>query len=146
MKKKPKAKTPPKQVKEISEAWLGKDPFTKEEFLALLEEHAGNITKICRVLKRSKTTLYRYIHHWEMQKDLNDAREIMIDEAEAGLRDNILAGKEASIIFALKTRAQNRGYIERQHVAHTTAGVKINEITVKIIHTDTSALKEADGN
>jgi len=54
----------------------------------------------------------------------HDGYEELLDEWEAQLHRNIMAGDTTSVIFALKTRGKERGYTERESV---------NRQTVKII-------------
>ena len=79
------------------------------------------MTNAAKRLKVSRKGLYNFINnkHPEITEVIEEARESMLDNTESALYKNILAGKEASIIFALKTQGYRRGWSEKyQEVKH----------------------------
>jgi hypothetical protein len=46
------------------------------------------------------------------------AKERFLDFLESKLVEQINGGNTTSIIFALKTKGKNRGYVERQEIVH----------------------------
>ena len=112
-----------------------KDP-KKLKWLYALIETKGNVTAACKILDTSNST-----HHYWMRVDpiyaeaVQAIKEVTIDgvenklleliegiQIEKGEDDEgepIVYKKEpnlTAIIFYLKTQAQHRGYIEKQHV------------------------------
>ena len=63
---------------------------------------------------------------------VHDAREEKIDFIESKLFEKIRKGDTISIIFALKTLAKSRGYVERQEISGPE-GQPIANIDVKAI-------------
>lgn len=51
----------------------------------------------------------------QFQQNFSDAIESQLDGWEKALHKNILSGDTASIIFALKTKGKERGYVEREN-------------------------------
>lgn len=80
---------------------------------ALVECH-GVVSDACLKVGLSRVQFYRYCRDDpEFKMAVNDAHEQAIDFVESQLFQNIAEGKEISILFFLKCRAKNRGYIER---------------------------------
>lgn len=89
----------------------------------LIAERNGNIAAIARSFGVARGTIQKRIDASpELQKALRDAREGMTDNAESALYKLILDGNVAAIIFYLKTRAKNRGYVERTEVTGADGG------------------------
>jgi len=79
-----------------------------------LRDARGNISHVAREMGVSRSTLYRYItDSASLRQTLEDAREEFLDIAEDALMRKVNEGDTASIIFALKTRGKDRGYVER---------------------------------
>lgn len=86
----------------------------KKKFIEAYENALGNVSAACRMLGISRRTFY----HWretdeEFRTAAEDVLESNKDFAETMLMKNIREGKETSIIFYLKTRCKDRGYVER---------------------------------
>ena len=86
----------------------------KKKFIEAYENALGNVSAACRALGIGRRTFY----HWrdtdeEFREAVEDASESNKDFAETMLMKNIREGKESSIIFYLKTRCKDRGYVER---------------------------------
>jgi hypothetical protein len=96
----------------------------KKAILKALENHYGNVTLACKDAKVDRTMFYDYIKaDEEFAKDVAMVKEVKKDFAENALVKNMKEGKEASIMFYLKTQCKDRGYIERSEVvseAHVT--------------------------
>lgn len=94
----------------------------KKLFLEELEkDDFGNIVVVCKKLGIGRTTCWEWR---QKDKEFSDrvnelvisGRKSMVGLAEHKLASNISKGKEASIIFALKTLGKDVGYIERKEV------------------------------
>lgn len=86
----------------------------KKIALGFYEKTMGNISATCREMGISRETFYRWCRtDKKFSKAVDDILESNIDFAESMLLKNIREGKETSLIFFLKTKGKNRGYIER---------------------------------
>lgn len=92
----------------------------KKKLLDALTEYLGIVTEACRKTGIGRTTYYNYRNSDKKFKKLtDDIQEIQKDFVESMLIENIKSGKEASIIFYLKTKAKDRGYTEKFEVQHS---------------------------
>jgi len=93
--------------------------LTKKQilFLEAFEKHATNISRACKVVNIDRGTHYNWFSTNSTYKEKIEAiQESMIDFAESMLYKNMKSGKESSILFFLKTRGRDRGYIEKQDI------------------------------
>lgn len=91
--------------------------YKQGKFIKIFIKNTCNITATCKALKMDRRTYYDWIEkHPDFAADVDVAREGLIDNAENQLHKNIMGGKEASLIFYLKTKGRKRGYIERKDV------------------------------
>lgn len=86
----------------------------KNALLNAYDKSMGNISSACRTVNVSRETFYRF----KREDPVFAERVIEIDEsnldfAETVLLKNIREGKETSLIFFLKTKGRDRGYVER---------------------------------
>lgn len=109
----------------LLEKWM-KD--NQDRFFKALEECHGNLTKACKQVKLSRNTVYNWLkQHPELKDRVADAREKTIDYVEDQLFDLIKKKDKTAIIFFLKCKAKDRGYVERQEVAtqqHITLNIQ----------------------
>lgn len=98
--------------------------LTKKALIEEIHKYNGNISAVARAFDKSRKWIYQYIKELnpELWEEVIQAREAMKDSAESQLYKNILNGKEASLIFYLKTQAKDRGYIERQEITGAEGG------------------------
>ena len=102
--------------------------FTAEQIIAALGESHGMIAPAARSLGCSRDTIRRYLaENAEIKQAIEDADEEVNDIAELKLLDAIKRGEAWAICFRLKTKAKNRGYVEKAELtgAHG-ARVKIH--------------------
>jgi hypothetical protein len=93
----------------------------KKIFLAVFDSKMGNISKACEAVPIDRRTYYNWIEKDEKFKAATeDVVEKLIDHVEDKLKYQINSGDTTAIIFFLKTRAKNRGYVERHD--HTLSG------------------------
>lgn len=88
------------------------------EFLAVLgEKTAGNIKKACSMCNISRQTHYDWLGKSDTyKKHYQEMLEGLKDVVESALMKNILGGNVVAQIFWLKTKAKDRGYVERVEV------------------------------
>ncbi len=103
----------------------------KKAMLKALENSLGIVTSAAKIADIARSTHYGWMEtDNEYKKAVDSVADIAIDFAESQLHKQIQGGIPASTIFYLKTKAKNRGYIEKQEVEHsgtveTITGVRI---------------------
>jgi hypothetical protein len=101
----------------IMAAKSNKSDNYKKRLLGALTEHGGNVSKACESANVNRTTFYRYRDEDpDFLQAVKDIEESNIDTAEKALMDLITGGNVTAIIFFLKTKGKQRGYIEPHHV------------------------------
>lgn len=90
----------------------------KEVLLKTLEKSYGNVSDACKMANISRNQFYKYVRTDEDFKEkVDELQESLIDIAETALYKQIEAKNITAIIFFLKTKGKQRGYIERvEHV------------------------------
>lgn len=92
----------------------------KENLLLALISNLGNVSIACENVGVSRDTYYNYRREDpDFKTTTDDVGEKNLDFTESKLLENITSGKEASIIFMLKTRGKGRGYVEKRQLEHT---------------------------
>ena len=92
----------------------------KDDVLQALRLTKGIVTQACKNANVNRSTFYRWCSEDEdFAKGYKDVLEEQKDFVEGCLLDNIEAGKETSIIFYLKSKAKDRGYVEKQEIEHS---------------------------
>ena len=88
---------------------------TKKALLKSLEKSLGVVTTACKQVGIDRTTFYRYYKEdEEFKKQVDDLSNVAKDFVESQLFKQIQDGVPTSTIFYLKTKAKDRGYIERR--------------------------------
>lgn len=88
---------------------------TKKALLKGLEKSLGVVTTACKQVGIDRTTFYRYYKEdKEFAMQVDDLSNVAKDFAESQLFKQIQGGNPTSTIFYLKTKAKDRGYIERR--------------------------------
>lgn len=97
---------------------MKRDEISNDRIIKIIEKQQGNLKKSAKALNISRSTLYRWIDEDEdLQEAVEDVTEGLIDDSESALRKKIKKGDTTAIIFHLKTKGKNRGYVERQEFA-----------------------------
>ena len=79
----------------------------------LYQKKAGNVAATCAAIGCSRAAFYKWRDKSQRLKEmLDEVDESLIDYAESKLMENIDAGEVTSLIFFLKTKGKNRGYVE----------------------------------
>ena len=101
--------------------------YSVEQIIAALGESHGMIAPAARSLGCSRDTIRRYLAEYpEIAQAIEDANEEVNDMTELKLFDAIQRGEAWAICFRLKTKAKDRGYVERGELTGTNgAPVKI---------------------
>lgn len=93
--------------------------ISEQEYLKAIDDARGNISAIARSYGLSRGTVYSAINNSDiLKKALDEARNSKIDILEDVAYNEAVNGNTALLIFLLKTQGKDRGYIERQEIAH----------------------------
>lgn len=86
-------------------------------FLKCFEKSMAIIAPACDAANICRDTFYRWYREdpWFKEK-VDEIKEMQKDYVESALLNNIKHGKELSTMFYLKTKAKDRGYVEKQEV------------------------------
>jgi len=96
-----------------------KTDANKKKALDALKSTMGNITAACLAADISRSQFYKWRDDDpEFDQAFKDVLESALDMGETALMKQIQDGNTACIIFLLKTRGKERGYVERQEVDH----------------------------
>ena len=86
----------------------------KELLLDALEKSLGIVTTACKSININRATFYRYYNKDDkFKRAVDDIQNIALDFAESKLHSNIAKGDTTAIIFFLKTKGKERGYVEK---------------------------------
>jgi hypothetical protein len=96
-------------------------PFTdstpKKTMLEALERSLGIVSTACEKAAISRQTHYNWLKDdTEYKEAVRAIEERTIDFAESHLHALIKDKNPAAVIFFLKTKGKNRGYVERQEI------------------------------
>lgn len=105
----------------------------KASFVEVLTTALYNINYACKQVGIQRRTYYRWLEDdSEFKRACNEIDESIKDEVETFLQKKIQEGDTASTIFYLKTKAKDRGYVERRESVHS-GELKTNLIPNTII-------------
>jgi len=100
-----------------------KRELTCQRIIQSLHETKGLLTLAAHKAGVSYTTVKRYAAEFpSVAEAVLEAKESMLDFAEAKLYEKIKGGDNACIIFYLKTQGKARGFIERQEISGEGGG------------------------
>ena len=89
----------------------------KKRFLEAFENKGCHISKTCKDIQIGRQTYYDWINDDdEFKERCNYIRESLNDDTEDALMSAIKEGNVTAIIFRLKTKCKDRGYIEKSEV------------------------------
>jgi hypothetical protein len=102
--------------------------FNAKKTLEVYKRKACNISATCSAVDISRTHFYRMRKkNAKFAQGLIDAEESLIDIVESKLISQVNNGNITAIIFFLKSKAKDRGYIEKVEV---DSKVAIDPVTV----------------
>jgi len=89
----------------------------KKMLIEAMEKCHGIVTDACKTVGISRVTYYEYYKNdTEFKKSIDEIESTVLDFVEGKLFQKIDTGDVTSIIFYLKTKGKNRGYVERQEL------------------------------
>jgi len=102
----------------------------KDAFIHAWIRSFGNVTQSCMAIGISRMTYYRWLKEDDLFSralESEDVRERYKDFLESKLVERINDKSDAALIFALKTQAKDRGYIEKADEAFTEVEIIVTE-------------------
>lgn len=85
-----------------------------KEFLEAYDRSLGNVSTACRAVGVSRATFYNWKKSDEKFREaIGELDEYNLDFAETMLMKHIRDGDTTTLIFFLKTKGRERGYVER---------------------------------
>lgn len=95
----------------------------KKAMIEALTKSLGIVTTACKAINIERSTFYDWYNTDEdFKKQVDEIGNVALDFAESKLHKKIESGDTTAIIFYLKTKGKNRGYIETRDVS-----LQINE-------------------
>lgn len=90
----------------------------KEQLISALHKSLGNVTIACKSVGISKSVFYKWLEKdAELKRELDDIRgEELPDFLETCIYKKCEEGDTKAIIFALKCKCKDRGWVERQEL------------------------------
>jgi hypothetical protein len=105
--------------------------FQKSEVKKAIDGSGSYITNVAKKLNCDWHTAEKYIKKFKLEDDLRIENEKLNDLAEMKLIENIKTGDTTSIIFRLKTKGRDRGYVERLETKQTVVNILLDEDDMK---------------
>lgn len=85
-----------------------------KEFLEAYDRSLGNVSTACRAVGITRRTFYNWKNGNEgFRQSVEELDAYNLDFAETMLMKHIREGDTTSLIFYLKTKGRERGYVER---------------------------------
>jgi hypothetical protein len=85
-----------------------------KEFLEAYDRSLGNVSTACRAVGITRRTFYNWKNGNEVfRQSIEELDAYNLDFAETMLMKHIREGDTTSLIFYLKTKGRERGYVER---------------------------------
>lgn len=125
---------------------INNKPQLKKALIEALKKSLGIVSEAVDIVGVNRTTYYKWLKEdQEFKTQVEQIDEYAIDFVESQLYKNIKEGKEASILFYLKTKAKKRGYIERTEIGMENIGDKTFKITIIEGNKDNTELPSPKG-
>ena len=103
--------------------------------LEALEKSLGVVTTATKIVGIDRSTHYKWLaSDKKYKKAVEEINNVALDYVESKLFKSIEKGRDAPIIFYLKTKGKNRGYIERQEITGLN-GESFRKPTTIIVNT-----------
>lgn len=85
-----------------------------DTIVSIYQKKGCNMSATAAALNITRKTLYEWRKkNSELDERMKDAEESLIDFSESKLLESINDGNLTAIIFHLKTKGRNRGYVEK---------------------------------
>lgn len=113
--KKPVKKAAPKPKKETREEKIARETAERKAItIKAYEKKGGNVSATCEAANIGRRTFYLWREtDPDFAEAIKDIDESLVDFAESKLMEKVQEGDLTAIIFTLKTKGKDRGYVER---------------------------------
>ena len=89
-------------------------------FLSAYRDNLLNISRACEIAEIDRTLFYQWIEKYpDFKEKVEAVEEKFLDYAESKLKKAVAEGNMTALIFFLKTKGRNRGYVERKEVENS---------------------------
>jgi hypothetical protein len=89
----------------------------KKEMIKALHETLGVVSPAADMVGIHRSTHYNWMNNDEYyKKEVESVQNFQLDFVESKLFENVNSNDTTAIIFYLKTRGRDRGYIEKQDI------------------------------
>ena len=100
--------------------------FKASDFLSVIPDTRGNISKIAEKVGCSRPTVYKAMKDWSTVADaIKEEKERFKDQMETTIEQKCLDGDTTMMIFYAKTQMRDRGYAEKSEMDITSGGKPI---------------------
>ena len=107
--------------------------WTAAQVVEALTKNKGMVYYAAKSLGCSHTTIYNYAKRYASVREAMEAQDgEFVDTAELKLRQAVINGESWAVLFALRTKGKERGYVERSEVT----GKDGNEFVIKVVYAD----------
>jgi hypothetical protein len=101
----------------------------KKDFIEMYKLKAGHIADTCKAFNVDRGCYYDWMaKDPEFKQAIHDADEAKKDWIESMALKRISEASDTMLIFYMKTKLKDRGYIERQEVEHSGEINILNDI------------------
>jgi transposase-like protein len=91
----------------------------EKDFIAIYKKKAGNIGDTCEAMNINRSTFYDWQRkHADFKQAVIEADESKYDWVESQFFKRMQEGSDTILIWYSKTKMKNRGYVERNEIAH----------------------------
>ncbi|MFZ9302869.1 MAG: hypothetical protein ACO239_05830 [Sediminibacterium sp.] len=105
----------------------------KEIFLEVLEKHLGIVSQATKKLNIDRSTPYKWMREDpDFAEKVHEIQNLVLDFTESKLYELIRDGNPTAIIFMLKTKGKDRGYVERKEI--TGMNGKSLDVNIEVIN------------
>lgn len=119
----------------------------KEDFIQALRKTFGNVSDAAARVHISRKTYYDWLKRDKrFAEQCAEVSEGVIDFAESALKKLIREGNPSAIIFYLKTKGKERGYIEYKRVeSENTVAIDLPKIDLSLVGGDDDVIGSSTG-
>lgn len=111
----------------------------KKRMVEAMQKTLGIVSSAEKVAGITRATHYDWLKKDpEYKAAIDEVSESVVDFAESQLYQKIRQGDTASLLFFMKCKAKNRGYVERQEIA----GVPDQPVELNVILGSTESAKD----
>ena len=94
--------------------------FSRHTVAQALQDCGGVISDVARTLQTTRARIYRLLKKWpDLQKVQDEQCEVLVDEAEAGIREAVKRKEPWALKLVATTKGKHRGWTTSSEVQST---------------------------